>query len=60
MKITYDAEAKALYLRLNTHRVQTTLLAWDDVNVDRDRHGQVVGIEILNVASKPEIEELKK
>ncbi len=51
MKVTYDAKYDLLYLKLTdrspqvlTHRVN------DDVAVDFDKEGQIVGIEVLSAS----------
>lgn len=51
MKMTYDQEADALYLRLNEKTIAKTLpvLAYT-VMLDVDEAGQVVGIEILGAS----------
>jgi uncharacterized protein YuzE len=52
MKITYDKEANALYVRLTdgAHQVRAVRVS-DDVTCDLDGEGRVVGIEILNASS---------
>lgn len=53
MKVTYDKEADAIYIRFKKEKV------WDS---DEDKHGEmiidygidgsIIGIEVLNVSSK--------
>ena len=52
MKLTYDREADALYIRLRERpgEVEVTQLS-QDVACDKDAEGRVVGIEILNASS---------
>lgn len=52
MKITYDREADALYIRLlnGTTNVRVDRVS-EDVACDVDEDGRVVGIEILNASS---------
>lgn len=52
MKMTYDREADALYIRLReaTEQVEVTQLS-EDVACDMDENGRVVGIEILGASS---------
>ena len=52
MKMTYDREADALYIRLReaTEQVEVTQLS-KDVACDIDAEGRVVGIEILNASA---------
>jgi len=51
MKITYDPEAKALYIYLDEGAsVQCTHELSDDVTLDWDMgHHTLIGIEVLNV-----------
>jgi uncharacterized protein YuzE len=58
MKMTYDRDADALYIRLRdtTEQVEVTRLS-QEVACDMDADGRVVGIEILNASvlfSRPE------
>lgn len=52
MKITYDREADAIYLRLldDGAKVHVSRLS-EDVACDLDEEGRVVGIEILNASA---------
>ncbi|OGL35154.1 hypothetical protein A3F65_00565 [Candidatus Saccharibacteria bacterium RIFCSPHIGHO2_12_FULL_47_16b] len=52
MKITYDKQTDAMYIRLNDKAVyHTTRKVTDDVLVDYTKDGKVVGVEVL-AASK--------
>ena len=57
MKITWDAKAKAGYIRLSNRKVFLTTHYNNGIRLDEGRHGELVGIEVLNVESKPEIME---
>lgn len=49
MKISYDPEVDALYVRFIDKKVQvTTQRLSEDVAVNYGPHGEVVGIEILS------------
>jgi uncharacterized protein YuzE len=52
MKMTYDREADALYIRLRdaTEQLEVTRLS-EEVACDIDAAGRVVGIEILNASA---------
>jgi uncharacterized protein YuzE len=52
MKMTYDREADALYIRLREakEQVEATQVS-HDVACDIDAEGRVVGIEILNASA---------
>ncbi len=50
MKITYDKIADAVYLTLKKGRVAKTVEVGEDFTVDRNRQGEVLGIEILNAS----------
>lgn len=52
MKITYDRDADALYIRLKngTEKVRVNRVS-EDVACDLDEEGRVVGIEVLRASS---------
>ena len=52
MKMTYDRDADALYIRLKepSEQVEVTRVS-QEVACDIDAEGHVVGIEILNASS---------
>ncbi|MBI2856742.1 MAG: DUF2283 domain-containing protein [Chloroflexi bacterium] len=51
MKITYDPEADAAYIRFKRGRVEvTTIRLSEDVAIDLGPGEEVVGIEILNAS----------
>ena len=52
MKATYDKEADAMYIRVKTGKVYKTFEVSDAVNVDVDKKGHALGIEILFVSSQ--------
>lgn len=53
MKIEYDSFAKALYIRLQEKKVGRTIEVNEDLNLDLDEKGNLVGIEILNPQDYP-------
>lgn len=53
MKVTYDSEADAIYIRFMDNRgTAYTRLNEADVGVDFDQDGKIVGIEILDSAER--------
>ena len=58
MKISYSKEADALYIRLNDKRIENSDEISEDVILDFDANGNVVGIEVLNASEKFDVEEL--
>ena len=52
MKITYDSEANATYVKLTKKKVEKTV-EFGDYYIDYDSNGHIVGIEYL---STPTIE----
>ena len=48
MQAKYDSKAKALYLTLKKGTVASTIKLKDDVIVDVDKSGNVLGVELLN------------
>ena len=51
MKITYDREADALYIRFKEATVTTQHLA-EGIAADYDAEGRLAGIEILDAAKR--------
>ena len=51
MKITYDREVDALYIRFKETTVTTEHLA-EGIAVDYDAHGHLVGIEIFDAMQR--------
>jgi len=47
MKIEYDPQADAMYLKLFKGKIAETKLVAKNISVDLDRRGNAVGIEIL-------------
>ena len=49
LKLEYDLNAGALYIRLSDAEIVRTAEAGDNAAVDLDAHGGVVGIEVFSV-----------
>ena len=69
MIVSYDSVAEAAYIKLGQKsRVARTVRVSDDILVDLDRRGQVIGVELLhprsanlrNLASRFHCPELSK
>jgi len=52
MKITYDKQADAMYIRLTDHEVANSEENPAGVIVDLDADGSMVGIELLKVSMR--------
>ena len=52
MKIEYDKEIDALYIRLQEKEVDRTLEIEDGLNLDLDESGKMIGMEVLDAAAK--------
>jgi len=50
VKLEYDRRADAIYIRLKDAEVATTRELEDNLIVDLDEHGRLVGIELLFVS----------
>lgn len=50
MRVRYDQQADALYIRFNRNRYAESDPVKDDVIIDYDRAKRVIGIEILNAS----------
>ncbi|MCS7266205.1 MAG: DUF2283 domain-containing protein [Armatimonadetes bacterium] len=52
MRLEYDPQADAIYLRLKKGRVHETIEISDGVLVDLDEKGDPLGIEVLFVSKR--------
>ena len=52
MKIEYDKEVDALYIRLQEKYVNRTVEIEDGINIDFDKSGKLIGIEILDATER--------
>lgn len=60
MKLRYDEEADALYLRLDDSTVYESDEVQPGIILDFDASGQVVGIEILGLRARVPLATLKQ
>ncbi len=58
MKITYDAEADALYILIHSAEGGDSVDVQEGITVDLDAQGEVIGIEILDASKRMTGEEL--
>ncbi len=58
MKIEYDKEVDALYIRLRNAKPSDSKDIEEGVTVDLDKDGHIVGIEILDASEKLGLESL--
>ncbi len=58
MRIHYSKEADAIYMRFKETEISNTDELSEDIIADYDGAGNVVGIEILGVSDKADINEL--
>ncbi|WP_328449006.1 DUF2283 domain-containing protein [Amycolatopsis sp. NBC_00438] len=49
--VEIDQVAEAAYVRFNQHDVVETKELADEINVDLDKHGMAVGIELLDLSA---------
>lgn len=47
-KITVDNEVEAAYISLTRNSVASTVVITDNIIIDFDDNGQIIGIEIIN------------
>jgi uncharacterized protein YuzE len=52
MKIEYDPEVDALYVRLQEKFVAKTVEVYEGVNIDFDDQGKLIGLEILDATER--------
>jgi len=58
MRMRYSQEADAIYIRLKENKIVNSDEISDGVIFDYDENGDVVGIEILWVSEKADIDQL--
>lgn len=52
MKIEYDKEVDALYIRLQEKYVTRTVELEEGLNVDLDENGKLIGLEVLDATER--------
>ena len=52
MKIEYDKEVDALYVRLQEKYVDRTLEIEEGLNLDLDENGKLIGLEVLDATKR--------
>ena len=52
MKIEYDNEIDALYIRLQEKYVDRTVEIEEGLNIDFDKSGKLVGLEVIDAAGR--------
>ena len=52
MKIEYDREVDALYVRLQEKYVARTIEIEEGLNLDLDENGKLIGLEVLDATEK--------
>jgi uncharacterized protein YuzE len=58
MKIEYDKEVDALYIRIQEKYVSRTEELSEGVNVDFDEEGKLIGLEILSAVKRYSISDI--
>ena len=52
MKIEYDKEVDALYIRIQEKKVSRTRELEEGINLDIDDEGKIIGLEIIGATEK--------
>jgi uncharacterized protein YuzE len=52
MKIEYDNEIDALYIRLQEKYVDRTVEIEEGLNIDLDKSGKLIGLEVLDATDR--------
>jgi len=52
MKIEYDNEIDAVYIRLQEKYVDRTVEIEEGLNIDLDKSGKMIGLEVLDVVDR--------
>lgn len=55
MKVYYDDEVNALYIKLSEEQPDGVVEISEDIHIDTDADNKVVGIEILNASERVDL-----
>lgn len=58
MKIEYDKEVDALYIRIQEKKVARTREVEEGINLDIDEEGRIIGLEIIGATERYKKEDL--
>ncbi|MBI5750455.1 MAG: DUF2283 domain-containing protein [Nitrospinae bacterium] len=58
MKIEYDKEVDALYIRIQEKKVTHTKEIEEGINLDIDEDGKVIGLEIIGATERYRLEDI--
>jgi len=58
MKIEYDKEVDALYIRIQEKKVSHTKEIEEGINLDIDEDGKVIGLEIIGATERYKLEDI--
>ncbi|MBI5892057.1 MAG: DUF2283 domain-containing protein [Deltaproteobacteria bacterium] len=58
MKIEYDREVDALYIRIQEKKVSHTKEIEDGINLDIDEDGKIIGLEIIGATERYKQEDI--
>ena len=58
MKIYYDSEVDTAYIEMSKNLPDGVVEISEYLNIDTDKNGEIVGIELLNASKKIQIETL--
>lgn len=58
MKIEYDREVDALYIRIQEKKVSHTKEIEEGINLDIDEDGKVIGLEIIGATERYSLEDI--
>ncbi|HHT9134528.1 MAG: hypothetical protein A3G17_01645 [Planctomycetes bacterium RIFCSPLOWO2_12_FULL_50_35] len=58
MKIEYDKEVDALYIRIQEKKVSQTKEVVEGINLDIDKDGKIIGLEIIGAAERYSLKDI--
>lgn len=58
MRINYTQDDDALYIRLKENDIENSDEIADDIILDFDKNGSIVGIEILSASEKADVQQI--
>jgi len=58
MRVYYDKEVDALYIKLGNKKPEGVIEISEGVNLDTTTEGKIIGIEILNASKKVDLKTL--
>jgi len=56
MKVTYDSEVDAIYIKLSDEKPDGVIEVKEGINIDVTEDGKIVGLELLDASKKTSLQ----